>query len=96
MNKTCYFLPQMSEAEIKIEKNKAKSLRKTRWWHNKCAKGQCYYCRGEFPPSSLTMDHIVPLVRGGKSVKANLVPACKDCNNKKKYLLPMEMDNSNL
>jgi 5-methylcytosine-specific restriction enzyme A len=38
------------------------------------------------------MDHIVPLVRGGKSTKGNLVPACKECNNKKKYLLPMEWD----
>jgi 5-methylcytosine-specific restriction endonuclease McrA len=36
------------------------------------------------------MDHIVPLIRGGKSTKGNLVPACKDCNNKKKYLLPVE------
>jgi 5-methylcytosine-specific restriction protein A len=38
------------------------------------------------------MDHIVPLIRGGKSTKGNLVPACKDCNNKKKYLLPIEWD----
>ena len=37
------------------------------------------------------MDHLVPLVRGGKSTKGNIVPACKDCNNKKKYVLPWEL-----
>jgi len=38
------------------------------------------------------MDHIVPLSRGGKSKKGNVVPACKDCNNKKKYMLPIEWE----
>jgi 5-methylcytosine-specific restriction protein A len=38
------------------------------------------------------MDHVVPLTRGGKSTKGNLVPACKDCNNKKKYFLPIEWE----
>jgi 5-methylcytosine-specific restriction protein A len=36
------------------------------------------------------MDHIVPLSRGGKSKKGNIVPACKECNNRKKTLLPVE------
>jgi 5-methylcytosine-specific restriction endonuclease McrA len=40
----------------------------------------------------LTMDHLVPLSRGGKSKKGNLVPACKECNSKKKYLLPIEWE----
>ena len=39
------------------------------------------------------MDHLIPLVRGGKSTKGNIVPACKDCNNKKKYALPWELGN---
>jgi len=38
------------------------------------------------------MDHIVPLSRGGKSTKGNIVAACKMCNNKKKYLLPVEWE----
>jgi len=38
------------------------------------------------------MDHLVPLIRGGRSVRGNTVPACKECNNKKKYLLPIEWD----
>ena len=38
------------------------------------------------------MDHLVPLVRGGKSTKGNLAPACKRCNNQKKSLLPVEWE----
>ena len=37
------------------------------------------------------MDHLVPVSRGGKSVKGNVVVACKDCNNKKSYKTPVEM-----
>jgi 5-methylcytosine-specific restriction endonuclease McrA len=36
------------------------------------------------------MDHLVPIIRGGKSTKNNLVTACKECNNKKKHSLPLE------
>lgn len=85
-----FFLSSVSDHEIKKEKLKAKELRKTRWWQEKCAKGVCHYCGRHVGKEDLTMDHIVPLIRGGKSTKNNLVPACKECNNKKKYLLPME------
>ena len=36
------------------------------------------------------MDHVVPLIRGGKSTKGNIVPCCKSCNSAKKYMLPIE------
>ncbi len=39
---------------------------------------------------ALTMDHLVPLGRGGTSVRGNVVPACKDCNKRKKAMLPVE------
>lgn len=83
-----FFIPD--DKDIKREKDKARSLRKTEWWRKKLEKGVCYYCNQNVGRSELTMDHIVPLSRGGKSKKGNLVPACKECNNKKKYLLPME------
>jgi 5-methylcytosine-specific restriction endonuclease McrA len=38
------------------------------------------------------MDHIVPIARGGKTTKGNVVPCCKECNNLKKQLLPMEWE----
>ena len=30
------------------------------------------------------MDHVVPIVRGGRSTKGNIVVSCKECNNAKK------------
>ena len=83
-----FFVPD--EKEIRKEREKARSLRKTEWWRKKLEKGDCYYCNRNVGRSNLTMDHLVPLSRGGKSKKGNLVPACKECNNKKKYLLPLE------
>ncbi len=86
------FIPIVSEDEIKREKQKARILRKSAWWRKKISKGQCYYCGRKIAPKELTMDHLVPLIRGGKSTKSNLVPSCKECNSRKKYLLPIEWE----
>ena len=75
---------------LRREKEKARALRKSAWWRRKCASGICHYCRQNFSPKELTMDHKVPLSRGGRSVKENLVPCCKNCNNQKSNLLPSE------
>lgn len=80
------------EAAIKKEKAKARDLRKSQWWQNKIGTGECYYCQKAFKPKELTMDHIVPLARGGRSSKGNIVASCKECNNKKKTMLPIEWE----
>jgi 5-methylcytosine-specific restriction endonuclease McrA len=85
-----HFITDIPEAQIKREKDLARSLRKTRWWADRLAKGICYYCEQHFAADQLTMDHILPLARGGRSSRSNVVTACKDCNNRKKYLLPVE------
>jgi 5-methylcytosine-specific restriction protein A len=82
---------EKDNAHIAREKKKAAQLKKTQWWKNRIAQGKCNYCGNIFLPSDLTMDHLVPLARGGKSTKSNVVPCCKDCNNKKKYLTPLDM-----
>ncbi|MBX6423679.1 HNH endonuclease [Thermosulfurimonas sp. F29] len=82
----------LPEEWIRREREKARRLRKTRWWRRKCARGVCYYCGRRVPPHELTMDHRIPLSQGGRSEKSNLVPACKECNNRKKYLLPWEWE----
>ncbi len=87
-----YFIIEVSEQEIRREKEKARELRKTQWWKNRVAKGICHYCGGTFSPSELTMDHLIPIVRGGRSSRGNVVPACKECNSKKKYMLPLEWE----
>ncbi|HEC31051.1 MAG TPA: HNH endonuclease [Deltaproteobacteria bacterium] len=87
-----YFIVTVTDAEIRKEKEKARKLRNSQWWHRKRARGICHYCRRKFHPRELTMDHIVPLIRGGKSTKGNIVAVCKECNTKKKYLLPWEWE----
>lgn len=41
---------------------------------------RCYYCRQERP---LTLDHVMPLTKGGRHVEENIVPACRSCNSRK-------------
>ncbi|NOY70471.1 MAG: HNH endonuclease [Deltaproteobacteria bacterium] len=77
---------------LRAEKEKARKLRASQWWKRKCSKGFCHYCGSKVRPAELTMDHIVPLSRGGKSTKGNVVACCKECNNKKKSMLPMEWE----
>jgi 5-methylcytosine-specific restriction endonuclease McrA len=80
----------VTEAELRREKARARELRQTAWWKRRLARGRCEYCQRPTPARELTMDHRVPLVRGGRSVRANLVSACRACNAAKKYLLPVE------
>ena len=59
--------PVPSPASVKREKEKAKALRASVWWQNQLAKGECHYCGLTFAKKDLTMDHIVPVSRSGKS-----------------------------
>jgi 5-methylcytosine-specific restriction enzyme A len=86
------FAYTLEESDIKRERAKARDLRRSQWWKRRLAKGTCHYCGQSTPALELTMDHIVPIARGGRSTKGNVVPACKACNTKKKQLLPMEWE----
>ncbi len=87
-----HFILEISETDVKREREKSRELRRSRWWQNRIALGCCHYCSGRFPPEELTMDHLVPVSRGGKASRNNVVPACKECNSRKKYLLPIEWE----
>ena len=43
--------------------------------------GRCVYC-GEV--KLLTVDHIIPISKGGQHTRSNIAPACKSCNSRKK------------
>lgn len=73
------------------EKRKAKELRQSQWWRNKIAQGLCAYCQQTFRADELTMDHIVPLARGGRSTRGNVVPCCPACNATKRYWTPADL-----
>ena len=80
---TDVFFTPASEAHRKKEKEKARQLRQSLWWRQLLGKGLCYHCENKFKADELTMDHLIPIVRGGKSDKKNCVTSCKDCNSKK-------------
>lgn len=47
---------------------------------------QCQYCKKEAD----TIDHVIPLARGGSNDISNLVPACRSCNSSKQAKLISE------
>ena len=77
-------------AHVRREREKARLLRASAWWRRRLQRGLCAYCGGTFHPRELTMDHVVPIARGGRSVKGNVVASCKPCNARKKLLTPAE------
>ncbi|MDQ3394151.1 MAG: HNH endonuclease [Bacteroidota bacterium] len=48
---------------------------------------ECQYCGAG---KELTIDHVMPRSRGGKSTWKNLITACKHCNAKKGHHTPQE------
>lgn len=71
-------------ARQKMEKNRARDLRHSRWWQTLIQSASCYYCNCKLLPEEVTMDHVVPISRGGRSTQGNVVPCCKPCNSHKK------------
>jgi 5-methylcytosine-specific restriction endonuclease McrA len=53
---------------------------------NEEAASRCYYCKCLITPETLTVDHKIPMSRGGKHHDDNLVVACLKCNKEKGIL----------
>ncbi len=51
---------------------------------------RCQYCGRRFATSELSLDHVVPLSRGGVSTWENVVCACLPCNVRKGNRSPEE------
>ncbi len=77
-------------AHIKRERAKARELRNSQWWKQQVGPGLCHHCRKKFLKNELTMDHLIPVARGGKSSKNNVVPSCKPCNQSRGHKLDVE------
>ena len=43
----------------------------------------CQYCKQMFGHKELTLDHVIPKSKGGKTEWTNVVSACRKCNNDK-------------
>lgn len=73
---------------IKIRIGISKKLRFTVYKRDRYI---CGYCGNRKKPSSLVVDHIIPIKPwGGKTILKNLVTACSPCNGHKKHNLPGE------
>lgn len=55
------------------------------------AASACHYCARDDAP--LTVDHVIPVSRGGSDDISNLVAACRSCNSKKNRRTPAEWAN---
>ena len=77
-------------ARLKREREKARVIKASQWWKSKLSKGICEICQQKFKSSQLTMDHVLPLARGGESVKSNLQVACLKCNQAKGLGTPVD------
>jgi 5-methylcytosine-specific restriction protein A len=77
-------------AHVARERARARELRATSWWQQVLQRGVCQYCGQTVGAAALTMDHVVPVARGGRSTRGNVVPACSACNKSKRALTPAE------
>jgi 5-methylcytosine-specific restriction endonuclease McrA len=50
----------------------------------------CQYCGTRGTTNELTLDHVIPRSRGGRTTWENVVTCCTDCNNKKADRMPGE------
>ncbi len=50
----------------------------------------CAYCGGHFVELDLTVEHILPVSRGGRHEWTNVVTACRSCNTRKGSRRPEE------
>ncbi|MDD5707974.1 MAG: MBL fold metallo-hydrolase, partial [Kiritimatiellae bacterium] len=82
---------QSAPGHVARERSRARELRASGWWQRQVARGVCHYCGRSVPPAELTMDHVVPVARGGQSTKGNVVPCCAACNRDKRFLTPAEI-----
>jgi len=53
-------------------------------------RNRCQYCGKKFPTSELTIDHVVPRSRGGRTDRTNVVCCCVTCNVRKGGRTPQE------
>ena len=53
---------------------------------------RCQYCGKKGTSETLTVDHVIPISRGGKDSWTNVATACKQCNNYKGNSLLEESD----
>lgn len=83
-----YPLPLVIRLKSSVKYNPFRRVELNRKNVFKRDKNTCVYCGSK---ENLTVDHVLPKSRGGKSTWDNLVTACNRCNNKKDNKTPEEI-----
>lgn len=52
-------------------------------------KYKCVYCQCDLDMQTITIDHVLPTSKGGKTCWENCVSACTKCNHEKGHKLPI-------
>lgn len=89
--------PEINALKKRIEKEKDEDFKKHRN-RNKTSPTQsfipnntrCVYCGVLLNDKNATIDHVIPLSRGGTNTKGNKVYACVKCNSSKADMLLSE------
>lgn len=88
--------PASPDAPPVVKRSRRKQISKGKWHSVMMMHGyKCHWCgiglcgdKSKF--NFATMDHLIPLSRGGTNQNSNLVPACHACNHKRGNQLPAE------
>jgi hypothetical protein len=75
--------PRKTQGWHKNHQEWCHELRATAIWRHG---SRCWYCGVGLANSEVTLDHVIPRCKKGKTVSSNLVPACRTCNHEKKDL----------
>ncbi len=70
----------------RARRNSSRMKKKRRKLH--AADPRCHWCRAPLDLEESTVDHLIPLSRGGANRDDNLVLACKPCNHSRGDALP--------
>ena len=81
----------VSPEQMRKERLKSQELKASQWWKQQIGPGLCFHCHQKFSKNELTMEHLIPISRGGKSNKKNVVPSCRACNTTKGHKLAVEI-----
>lgn len=66
--------------------NRARRYKKLLFQHAETV--PCHWCHMPLNQETATIDHLVPLARGGVDKRANMVPACRSCNEARGCSMP--------